>query len=209
MLHSELGHTGFQPPHERRGFVHKKIGRLASKAAPFVGLIPGVGTALAAGLGAGGALLSGQGIGAALKSGARGALGGLAGGALSKFGGIGKVGGALGGFLKNNPELLAGGISAIQNARTQGERDKIRAELLQNSRVDRTRRQGFLNQIDVQGLRDVRAPDLGSVFADPNNPFARSGRTPDPAATGVVNPAVVPVTGGIKGAIKKARRARG
>ena len=171
MTYSELGHTGFQPPHERRGFVHKKIGRGISKiariAAPVAGLIPGVGS--------------------------------LAGPILGK----------IGSFAKNNPELIVGGISAIQNARTQGKRDKIRDELLANSRVDRARRQGFLSQIDVQGVRDVRAPDLNSIFNDPNNPFARSGRTPDPAATGVVNPAVVPVTGGIKGAIKKSRRARG
>ena len=184
MTYSELGHTGFQPPHERRGFVHKRIGGAIKGIAKGVGRVAKVAAPLALGLSIPG-------------------VGSLAGGL------IGKVGGALGGFLKNNPELIAGGISAIQNARTQGKRDEIRDELLANSRVDRTRRQGFLNQIDVQGLRDVRAPDLGSVFADPNNPFARSGRTPDPAATGVVNPAVVPVTGGIKGAIKKARRARG
>lgn len=178
MTYSELEAPDVRYPPGCCEFVHSKIGgaikgvargvaRVAGKAAPFAGLIPGIGS--------------------------------LAGPILGK----------LGDFAKNNPELIVGGISAIQNARTQGKRDEIRDELLANSRVDRTRRQGFLNQIDVKGLRGVRAPDLGSVFADPNNPFFRSGRTPDPAATGVVNPAAVPVTSGIKGAIKKSRRARG
>ena len=215
MLHSELGQTGFQPPHERRAFVHKKIGAIASKAAPFVGMIPGVGTVAAAGLGFGGGLLAGEGFKGALKSGAKGAIGSLAGEAIGRIPGIGKVGGALFDFAKSNPELIAGGIAAIQGAKTQGQRDEIREEMLANARADRERRQGFLGQVDLQGLRDIQAPDLSTIFADPNNPFARSGRTPGADVTPVpiqgatslraLSPGVA---GGLAGPVKAARKKR-
>lgn len=178
----------------KKGGFLSKVGGVISKAAPIAGLIPGIGIPLAAGLGAGGALLSGEGLGTALKRGAIGAAGGFG---LSKLGGIGKVGGALGDFAKSNPELIAGGIAAIQNARTQGERDQIRDELLANARADRAQRQGFLNQVDLQGLRDIEAPDLSTVFADPNNPFFRSGRTKKKATA-------LPVQGGTGSAVRVA-----
>ena len=168
------------------GFL-KKIGGFAKKAAPFAAFA-GLGPLGGLALGAGGSLLSGGGLKGALKAGAVGGLGGLAGkavggvgGLTSRLGGTGGIGG-LGSsaldFIKNNPELLAGGISAIQNARTQGKRDDIRDELLGNVRTDRARRQGFLDQIDVGSLRDLQAPDLGQVFSDVSNPFARSSSPP-------------------------------
>lgn len=64
------------------GKAVKKVAKVASKAAPVVGLIPGVGTLGAAALGAGGALIGGEGVGTALGRGALGAAGGLAGNAL-------------------------------------------------------------------------------------------------------------------------------
>ncbi len=74
--------------------VARGVGNIAQAAAPFVGMIPGVGTVAAAALGAGGSLLSGDSLRTAIGSGIAGGLGGLAGGAL---GGGGLLGGLMGG----------------------------------------------------------------------------------------------------------------
>lgn len=60
----------------------KGIGHLAEKAAPYVGLIPGVGTVAGGLIGAAGGLAAGDGLGGALKYGVQGAAGGMAGGGL-------------------------------------------------------------------------------------------------------------------------------
>ena len=84
----------------------KGVGKLAVKAAPYVGMLPGVGTVGAAALGGLGGLMSGTSIG---RGAAGGALGGLAGGALGKFGGlIGAGAGALG--LGGGGEAGGGGL---------------------------------------------------------------------------------------------------
>lgn len=86
----------------------KFIGGAAKKAAPIVGLIPGVGTVAGGLIGAGGSLLSDVGsgrrisLGQALKSGATGALSGLAGAKL--LGGKG-----LPGLLSRAKGFLGGG----------------------------------------------------------------------------------------------------
>ena len=112
----------------------KGIGKFARKAAPLAAFIPGVGPLAAIGIGAAGGLIGGEGWRGALK----GAAGGAAGGFLkSKIPGVGNVsqgggapgngggffdwlGGAAGGigdYLKDNPSLVMGGISALGNAR--------------------------------------------------------------------------------------------
>jgi hypothetical protein len=58
------------------------IGHLAEKAAPYVGLIPGVGTLAGGAIGGLGGLAAGDGLGGALKYGLQGAAGGLAGGGI-------------------------------------------------------------------------------------------------------------------------------
>jgi hypothetical protein len=58
------------------------VGHLAEKAAPYVGLIPGVGTMAGAAIGGLGGLAAGDGLGGALKYGAMGAAGGYGGAAL-------------------------------------------------------------------------------------------------------------------------------
>ncbi len=60
----------------------KKVGGLAEKAAPFAGLIPGVGTLAGGALGGLGALAHGDGLSGALKYGAEGAASGFGGGLL-------------------------------------------------------------------------------------------------------------------------------
>lgn len=83
------------------------VGDVGKKVAPVVGLVPGIGTLAAAGIGAGSSLASDAGhgrsisLGNALKSGAMGAAGGLAGGALKGIGAGSKLA-----PLKN----LAGGL---------------------------------------------------------------------------------------------------
>jgi hypothetical protein len=60
----------------------KGVGHLAEKAAPYVGMIPGVGTLAGGVIGAAGGLAAGDGLSGALRYGAEGAAGGLAGGGI-------------------------------------------------------------------------------------------------------------------------------
>ena len=64
------------------GHAVHQVGGLAEKAAPFVGMIPGVGTLAGGAIGSLGALAHGDGLGGALKYGAEGALSGVGGGAM-------------------------------------------------------------------------------------------------------------------------------
>lgn len=75
-------------------------GETGEFAAPYVGLIPGIGPLAGGAIGAGSGLLAGDGLKGALKYGTRGALSGLAGSALGGAPGIiDKLGGAATGFL--------------------------------------------------------------------------------------------------------------
>jgi len=76
--------------------VGKVVGNVAQKAAPFAGLIPGVGPLAGLALGAGGSLLAGHNMATTLQSGAAGGLSGLAGSKL--LGGKGVLG--ISGLLK-------------------------------------------------------------------------------------------------------------
>jgi hypothetical protein len=76
--------------HAIKSGVHA-IGGVAEKAAPFVGMIPGVGTIAAAGIGGLGALAHGDGLGGALKYGAEGALGDIGANLLGKIPGVAGV----------------------------------------------------------------------------------------------------------------------
>lgn len=69
------------------------VGGLAEKAAPFVGMIPGIGTLAGGAIGGLGALAHGDGLGGALKYGAAGAASGFGGSKL--LGLASKAGGAL------------------------------------------------------------------------------------------------------------------
>jgi hypothetical protein len=96
----------------------KDIGGLAEKAAPFAGMIPGVGTLAGGALGGLGALAHGDGFGGALKYGAEGALSGyggglLRGGADAATTAADATGDTGGGFLSNVGNMLKSGGSAI------------------------------------------------------------------------------------------------
>jgi hypothetical protein len=71
--------------------VGKVVGTVAQKAAPFAGLIPGVGPLAGLALGAGGSVLAGHNMASHLKSGAAGAASGLAGSKLLGGKGIGGI----------------------------------------------------------------------------------------------------------------------
>jgi len=170
------------------GGLVKGIGKVAQVAAPIVGMVPGVGAPLAAGIGVAGGLLSGGGLKGALKGAAGGALGGLSGklfGAVSGLGGAaggaaggggGGLGGLIkgvGGFLGKNAPTILGGIGAIQNARDRTrQQDIINRQLGQNDAALARRR--MLEERVIQGIgQQPDRPDLSSIFADPSNPFAR------------------------------------
>lgn len=69
--------------------VGKTVGHIAEKAAPFAGLIPGVGPLAGLAIGAGGSILAGHNLANTVKEGALGAASGLAGSKLR--GGIGSI----------------------------------------------------------------------------------------------------------------------
>lgn len=109
----------------------KKVAKVATKAAPALALIPGVGTAAAAAIGGTAGLLSGGGVSAALKGAAGGALGGLAKSAIQGAGGIGGLlgsGGSIAEKIKNMglggaidlAGNVLGGMSALSQAKNAG-----------------------------------------------------------------------------------------
>ena len=181
------------------------VGRFARRAAPLVGLIPGVGTLAAAGIGAAGGLLGGEGLGGAARGALGGALGGLAGGGLSAlsnrpnaapggasgdsgdsgggggggfFGGLGGALGSVGNFARNNPELLLGGLGALQNARQQSRFEGQQREGLGFAR-NQLQNQQAIQQMMMERLQDrgQGQEDFGqraaAAFDDPGNPFFR------------------------------------
>jgi hypothetical protein len=105
------------------------------------------------------------------------------GGAANFIPGVGPIIGtglnAVGGFLDKNPGLPFAGASAISNANRQASADRIRDEGLDIVRQDRARRMGTQDEL-MQGIRGIQfqRPDVSHIFADPSNPFARSGALP-------------------------------
>lgn len=94
--------------HAVKSGVHA-VGKVAEKAAPIVGLIPGVGTLAAGAIGGLGGLAAGDGWKGALKYGAEGALGDIGAGLLGKIPGVGGVMKSVG----LNAPTFGGGISAL------------------------------------------------------------------------------------------------
>lgn len=94
------------------------VGGLAEKAAPFVGMIPGIGTLAGGAIGGLGALAHGDGLGGALKYGAAGAASGFGG---SKLMGLAsKAGGALTAPGSVGSTLLGAGKTALDAAGKRG-----------------------------------------------------------------------------------------
>jgi hypothetical protein len=183
----------------------KGVAKVASKAAPLVGLIPGVGAIPAGLLGAGGALLSGENVRTALARGAAGATGGLAGAALRGGGSGGTSGGTFQNILSTLTQAAplvagaAGTVSAAQQGnaanRAIGRQSEYAGDLATLGRniaasaapVRDASSAALLARIN-QGSRG--RPDL-SGFADTRNPF----RSKYPVASAA--PPTVPGTGNV------------
>jgi len=76
------------------------------------------------------------------------------------------------GAAKDNPELVLGGISAIERAFSGAEGDRLRDEQLGYQRDDRAARIALEDKIRAQleGLK-MEPVDLGHLFTDPGNPY--------------------------------------
>lgn len=91
------------------GIVHgigsavKGVGHLAEKAAPYVGMIPGVGTIAGGAIGGLGGLAAGDGLSGAVKYGLEGAAGGYGGAALRSLSTGGKIAAAAGTLASGHP----------------------------------------------------------------------------------------------------------
>lgn len=92
--------------------VHE-LGGLAEKAAPYVGMIPGVGTIAGGAIGGLGALAHGEGLKGALKYGAEGALSGYGGGLLKGTQAGAEAENAGGSFLGNIGHALKTGAGKV------------------------------------------------------------------------------------------------
>lgn len=85
------------------GSAVKGVGHLAEKAAPYVGMIPGVGTIAGGAIGGLGGLAAGDGLSGAVKYGAEGAAGGYGGAALRSLSTGGKIAAAAGTLASGHP----------------------------------------------------------------------------------------------------------
>lgn len=231
----------------------KKVGGVAEKVAPYVGLIPGVGTIAGGAIGGLGALAHGDGLKGALKYGAAGAISGY--GNAAKLGGMGAkaifqgglkkvgsnlgtlaMGGKLGGNGIPNPDVsgalntangiadkygsqggggfldglkkvgggivgmgsgvgmggshggfldsILGGIKGIGvDGALAGAAGLAGANASRNASNYRNKALGLvqgqwddkapLRKVGLAGMLNEQRPDLSSVYADPQNPFAR------------------------------------
>ncbi len=136
------------------------------------------GMGLVGGKGVGGLLKSGQGL-LPGGGGASAVNGGVAaqaagGGAMKSVGGSGFGGMARGAmdWASKNPELLLGGISAIQGSRQQAKADELQKRALGLAEQPWNETAGLRAQA-LQGLMNPQEPDLSGLFAGSSNPFAR------------------------------------
>jgi len=146
---------------------------------------------LASGLG----LQGGKGFGALLDSG-KGLVPGMGGGAGAPSvasaapsvagaggSGIGSVGGggiggilkSVGGWAKDNPELLLGGISAIQGAQQQSKANKLQQQALDLA-AQPWHETSALRAQALKSLMEPRQTDLSNIYSGSSNPFMRSLR---------------------------------
>ncbi len=148
-------------------------------------LLPGVGGAL------GGALAGSIGngkpkLGSIAKGAVGGALsGGVGAGALKTVGAGGVKGllGQAGGFLKDNPDLILGGLSAIQGAKAQGKADKLGAQALAHE-TGRYNELAPLRTMGREGMMSKARPDLSGIYGGSSNPFSRPLRPMNTVAPG-------------------------
>lgn len=160
------------------------VGGLAEKAAPFVGMIPGIGTLAGGAIGGLGALAHGDGLGGALKYGAMGAAGGIGGGLLkgattgaeggggimSTLAGLGK--GALN-YAVHNPTTLLAGAQTL-NAANLGKKSNQYAENANKMANQSYAERAGLRSAGIEGLLHPATPDTTALAGiRSSNPYAR------------------------------------
>jgi hypothetical protein len=180
------------------------IGDVVGKVAPAAGLIPGVGPLAAGALtlgskalgklndpgGLGGMKLFEEGIApAALAGGAAygmdklGGAGGIAskvfggggGGVASQIFSKGGMASDIGGFIKNNPELILGGLSAVQGMRKSSQAGDLQRQALDQMQATQRSRQPLMDAV-LAGLgRPSQGVNLDRIFANSSNPYRRPG----------------------------------
>lgn len=160
------------------------IGGGLQKVAPVVGMVPGIGTLAASGLGAlGGALAPGGGLKGALMGGAEGAAGGL----INKIPGVsdmlGKVGSTLGSSLGDtfmpNGKLDLGKIISAAGAGMNlygANKQRNSAENYANSQIDQ--RNQLMNTIMGPGGNAVGLPDISNQINQAKAPVNGPKITP-------------------------------
>jgi hypothetical protein len=157
-------------------WLTKALKSVSKVALPLVGnaLLPGVGGYL------GGALAGAVGSGKpSLGNIATGAVtGGLVGGAGNalKAGGLKSVGSGALDFAKNNPELILGGLSAIQGSKQQAKANELQKQALALAQQPWNETAGLRAQ-SLESLLHPQKVDLSSVYTNTSNPFARPMRS--------------------------------
>lgn len=187
--------------------IRSALGGLIKRVAPVASYIPGVGNLVAGGVGMAGSLLddSDGGFGSALKHGGSAALGGLVGGG-GTAGAVGKgILGRVGDFVKGNPELVLGGLSAIQNARQGSKADGLIDEGVALARRDAE----LAHAARGDALGRLRGIDVAGRTADPSNPFDRSNIVSVPPTDTKPARRAVPRVGGGGGGSGRIVRAQG
>lgn len=181
----------------------KGVGKALKYAAPVLGAlpIPGISTAIAAGIGGLGGLIEGGGDsasgaggwGGALKQGAVGGalgaggsllgkgigagikgIGGLSGGggAADAVQGGSKVGGLIEGIGKYAP-LALGAAGAFQNAKDSSQGRALTQEQIEAARQARARQMALQDEILAAMKNPVATPDYTNIFSQTQNPFYR------------------------------------
>jgi len=154
----------------------KALKSVSKVALPVIGnaLLPGaggvIGGALAGAVGNGKPSLKSVGTGALLG----GLTSGVAGGA-AKAGGAGNLLKSVGGWAKDNPELLLGGISAIQGAQQQSKANKLQQQALDLA-AQPWQETSALRAQALKSLMEPQQTDLSNIYSGSSNPFMRSLR---------------------------------
>lgn len=143
------------------------LGSMAGGAA--LGGIGGYGIDKLQGMASGGAGLGGVAKGLFGSRSPASAVAGVAGQAPAAGGLFGK---ALD-FAKTNPQLVLGGLGALNSARQQSGADNSRNTALQLMQQDMQNRQPFFQMMAQRMAQQPQGVDLSAILRDSSNPFAR------------------------------------
>lgn len=138
----------------------------------------GVGSMLSSGKSA----LTNPGVTASRLVGGGGGSNFVAGGGAPGGGGVGGTIRSIGGFLKDNPDLILAGASAVQGSRQQGKADKMNQRALDMAE-QRYRETAGLREMGMDRLLNTPRLDLSAMYQT-ENPFGRPLRPLSPTMGG-------------------------